>query len=45
MRRGRMKAMAKIIDVGIAQGDMNYIIQRGVILLSEPELPIQNLKS
>ena len=22
--------MAKIIDVGIAQGDMNYIIQRGV---------------
>ena len=25
--------MAKIIDVGIAQGDMNYIIQRGVILV------------
>ena len=25
--------MAKIIDVGIAQGDMNYIIQRGVILM------------
>lgn len=25
--------MAKIIDVGIAQGDMNYIIQRGIILV------------
>lgn len=25
--------MAKIIDVGIAHGDMNYIIQRGVILV------------
>lgn len=25
--------MAKIIDVGITQGDMNYIIQRGVILV------------
>ena len=25
--------MAKIIDVGIANGDMSYIIQRGVILL------------
>lgn len=25
--------MAKIIDVGIAQGDINYIIQRGVILV------------
>lgn len=25
--------MAKIINVGIAQGDMNYIIQRGVILV------------
>lgn len=24
--------MAKIIDVGIANGDMSYIIQRGVIL-------------
>ena len=26
--------MAKIIDVGIANGDMNYIIQRGVILVA-----------
>ena len=25
--------MAKIIDVGIANGDMSYIIQRGVILV------------
>ena len=26
--------MAKIIDVGIANGDMSYIIQRGVILVA-----------
>ena len=25
--------MAKIIDVGIANGDMSYILQRGVILV------------
>ena len=26
--------MAKIIDVGIANGDMSYITQRGVILVA-----------
>ena len=26
--------MAKIIDVGIANGDMSYIIQRGIILVA-----------
>lgn len=26
--------MAKIIDVGIANGNLNYIIQRGIILVA-----------
>ena len=30
--------MAKIIDVGIANGDMSYIIQRGVIPVSYTHL-------
>ena len=31
--------MAKIIDVGIANGDMSYIIQRGVILVAMAIFP------
>ena len=25
--------MAKIIDIGIANGDMSYIVQRGIVLV------------
>ena len=31
--------MAKIIDVGIANGDMSYILQRGLILVVMAMLP------